>query len=207
MEKFMSYNGKPFLSEPNNLALMLNMDFFQPFKHVKGYSIGAIYCIILNLLHSIWYQRENVLLIGLIPGPKEPDHDINTLLDPFVEELNSFWEGVEILCNYGCRRPFKAALLCVACDMPAGRKVCGFLGHTAHYGCSRCKKKFTGSVGNMDYSGFCRETWPNRCGNSHWCIGLTMRNFHTIREKQKSQKMVFVIHLYCNYLILMHLEC
>ena len=36
---FMDYNGTPFLSEPNNFALMLNMDFFQPYKHLKNYSV------------------------------------------------------------------------------------------------------------------------------------------------------------------------
>ena len=36
----------------------------------------------------------------------------------------------------------KAALLCVACDIPAARKVCGFLGHMAKLGCSKCTKVF-----------------------------------------------------------------
>jgi len=94
----------------------------------------------LNLPHSVRYLKKNVLLIGLIPGPKEPNHDINTFLNPFVEELNTFWKGVEMLCNSGNKRVIRCALLCVACDLPAGRKVCGFLGHAAHYGCSRCKK-------------------------------------------------------------------
>ena len=59
------------------------------------------------------------------------------------------------------------ALLCLACDLPAGRKVCGFLGHSATLGCSRCMKHFCGSVGNMDYSGFNRERWPPRNLNKH----------------------------------------
>ena len=75
-KEFMNHNGTPFLSEPNNLALMLNMDFSQPYKHVKGYSIGAIYCVIMNLPRRVRYKQENVLLIGLIPGPKEPDQCI-----------------------------------------------------------------------------------------------------------------------------------
>lgn len=37
---------------------------------------------------------------------------------------------------------FFAALLLVACDVPAARKLCGFLGHGAKRGCSKCKKKF-----------------------------------------------------------------
>ena len=58
-------------------------------------------------------------------------------------------------------------LLCVACDIPAGRKVCGFLGHMANLGCSKCYKRFSGSVGNKDYSGFDRSTWNCRSGRQH----------------------------------------
>ena len=35
------------------------------------YSVGAIYLIIQNLPRSMRYKRENVILVGLIPGPKE----------------------------------------------------------------------------------------------------------------------------------------
>ena len=35
-------------SQPNNYAVMLNLDFFQPFKHIQ-YSLGAIYLTVLNL--------------------------------------------------------------------------------------------------------------------------------------------------------------
>ena len=42
----------------------------------------------------------------------------------------------------------RCALLCVGCDLPAGRKVCGFLSHAAGKGCSKCNKVFPGSVSN-----------------------------------------------------------
>ena len=56
----------------------------------------------------------------------------------------------------------RCALLCVACDLPAGRKVCGFLGHSATLGCSRCLKAFPGAVGCKNYSGFNRSLWQPR---------------------------------------------
>ena len=37
---FQHYEGKPFLGEPFTYGLMLNIDWFQPCKHVK-YSVGA----------------------------------------------------------------------------------------------------------------------------------------------------------------------
>ena len=89
----MDVDRKPFLSLPNNLALQLNMDFFQPFKHVKGYSVGGIYCVILNLPRSIRYLKKNVLLIGLIPGPKEPDLNINTFFKSICGRTKYLLEG------------------------------------------------------------------------------------------------------------------
>lgn len=50
---------------------MLNLDFFQPYKHVQ-YSLGAIYMTVLNLPRSDRNKIENVILVGLIPGPNEP---------------------------------------------------------------------------------------------------------------------------------------
>ena len=36
----------------------------------------------------------------------------------------------------------KMALISVMCDIPAARKICGFAGHSAVHGCSKCLKKF-----------------------------------------------------------------
>ena len=41
-------------------------------------------------------KRENTILVGLIPGPHEPSHDINTFLKPLVDDLLKFWDGVEM---------------------------------------------------------------------------------------------------------------
>ena len=125
----------------------MNIDWFQPFKHTT-YSIGAIYIAVMNLPRDIRYKRENVLLCGLLPGPSEPA-SMNSFLEPLVAELLDFWKGVEIVVNGGTK-VIKGALFCVACDIPAGRKVCGLPGHSAHYGCSKCLNYFPGSVGCMD---------------------------------------------------------
>ncbi len=143
---------------PYTYALMLNIDWFEPFKHTT-YSIGAIYLTIKNLPRTMRFKQENVLLVGLIPGPKEPKHDINSILAPLVEELLTFWKGVEITSCAGALVLVRCALLCVACDIPASRKVCGFLGHSAVLGCSKCLK-FPGKIGERDYSGFERlQIW------------------------------------------------
>lgn len=200
----MNYNGTPFLSEPNNLALMLNMDFFQPYKYLKNYSVGAIYCIIMNLPRVVCYQQENVILVGLLPGPKEPDHDINSFLDPMVDELMKFWPGRRLTCgDQQQTKMFNCALLCVACDIPAGRKVCGFMGHNAHYACYRCFKWFPGDFGNIDFSGFDRENWPKLI---HRRVAMGMRTFSTPAEREESQAGLRYSSL-LHYPTLMHPGC
>ena len=59
------------------------------------------------------------------------------------------------------------AILCVACDLPAGRKLCGFLSHSARLGCSRCYKEFPGNASDRDYSGFDRTEWVLRTNHQH----------------------------------------
>ena len=124
----------------------------------------------MNLPRTMRYKQENVLLSGIIPGPSEPNHNINTFLHPFVKELLDFWDGVNMSVNTAsgiitCK--IKCALMCVTCDTPAGRKTCGYLGNNAAYGCCKCMKNFPGSVGSVNYSGFDRSFWVLRTRSQH----------------------------------------
>ena len=152
---------KAFLSSRNNIAFMLNIDWFQLFKH-RIYSVGVIYLAIMNLPCNIRFKRENII-VGLLPGPKEPSKNINSFLFPLVCELLSLWEGVSVKTYSAGSQIFRCALLCVGCDLPAGRKTCGFLSYTGNLGCSRCYCNFgTGLFSKRDYSGFEREKWTLR---------------------------------------------
>ena len=93
--------------------------------------------MIQNLPRSVRYKKQNIILVGLIPGPKEPKFTINSFLYPLVEELKELWFGAMFECPY---HPLKnvcvrAALTCCASDIPATRKLCGFVGHSAKLGC------------------------------------------------------------------------
>ena len=65
-KEFLMYNWKPFLSTNYTYGLMMNVDWFKPFKHIE-YSVGVIYLTIINLPHYR-FKQENVLLVGLIPS-------------------------------------------------------------------------------------------------------------------------------------------
>ena len=62
-----------------NYLQELNLDWFQPFERTQ-YSVGVIYAVILNLARSIRFKPENVLIIGIIPGPDEPPLVINSYI-------------------------------------------------------------------------------------------------------------------------------
>lgn len=160
--------GSPFLCQPFSFAFVLNIDWFQPYTHTTS-SIGVIYLTVLNLPRVVRYKRENVILVGIIPGPHEPK-DINSFLKPLVDELLQLWNGVKLsiqIASCCTEEIVRCAILCVSCDIPAGRKTCGFLGHTAKLGCSKCLKIFPGAIGNKNYSGFNCEQWEKRNNKQH----------------------------------------
>lgn len=157
-----------FLSSPYCYLLTLNVDWFQPFLHTN-YSVGGVYLTIQNLPRHLRYKEENIMLIGLISGLREPKLTINSYLSPLVEELKLFWEkGVQLTAYNGTRVTFPLALSCISCDIPASRKVCGFLGHNAKYGCNKCMKPFeTTAPGQTNYSGYDRNSWVSRSVETH----------------------------------------
>ena len=60
-----------YLYNKRHFGFMLNVDWFYPYRHVKNISIGVIYLVCLNLPKSERFNRNNVLLIGIIPSMKK----------------------------------------------------------------------------------------------------------------------------------------
>ena len=93
-----SCSGVPFLAKPYNYLLLLNCDWFQPYKHTQ-YSIGVMYIVVENLPRPARFKRENILIVGVIPGPSEPSKTVNTYLRPLVKDLLALWSGVSMNIN------------------------------------------------------------------------------------------------------------
>ena len=168
-QDFQVVDGRPFLQLPNNLCLKLNLDWFNPFKHVQ-YSVGVLYFVVENLPRTDRYKLENIIVVGCIPGPKEPKKHINTYLKPIVDELLELWHGKLLRTSsiFGIV-PVRCALTCITCDLPATRKLCGFLSFSASQGCSKCRKHFPCEHfgEKLNYSGFDRDEWPQRTHDMH----------------------------------------
>lgn len=75
---------------------MLNVDWFQPFKHRKDISVGVLYMVVMNLPRSERFKRENVIIVGIIPVLSKEPPSLNTFLNPLVDELNVLWRGIKV---------------------------------------------------------------------------------------------------------------
>ena len=77
----------------------------------------------MNLPREIRCKKENIILVGVIPGPTEAKKTMNSYMKLLIDELKEFLSGVLIPCE---TLPLKqilvcATLICSTCDIPATR--------------------------------------------------------------------------------------
>ena len=116
--------------------------------------------------------------------------------------MNEAWQkGISLGISDGRFATFRIALSCVSCDLPACKKVCGFLGHNAKYGCHKCMKVFENvTFGQTDYSGYDRDNWPTRTGSLH-----RLACKETLKESTQTGIRTKESEVGCRYSILLHL--
>src|SRR5579859_7363685 len=178
-KNFKDENMRPFFTKEfadTHIELMLNMDWFQPFINLQ-YSVGVIYAVICNLPRSERFKLHNILTLAVLPGPKEPSlHKINNYLYPIVNQLNWLWNGYCIKTHeYNNGRFVRGAIIGCSCDIPASRKLSGFI--SARIACYRCHKSANFVNNQPNFGGF--EDFDN------WFIE---RDINIIREKASEWK-------------------
>jgi hypothetical protein len=133
---FKGFGAKYFEGE-RDVALGLSTDGFAPFRR-RRHSAWPILIFNYNLPPSVRFHQENILPIGVIPGPKAV-RDINSFLEPLVDELVQLAAGMpaldahkeEIFC-------LRAHLIVGFGDIPAISKVMRMLGHNGKCPCRFC---------------------------------------------------------------------
>lgn len=133
---------------PDDIALGLGTDGFSLFKRRrKGESTAwPLILVNYNLHPSIRTRLENIICVGVIPGPKECK-DINSFIVPLLEELEELATGVrsskvasdvDELSDDGAYFTLHAFLIILFGDIPAISKLLRLKGHNGKAPCRAC---------------------------------------------------------------------
>ena len=137
-------NGQPlshtFFSDKRDIALGLSTDGFTPFKR-RNQSCWPLILYNYNLPPEERFHQENIICVGVIPGPKKPS-DSDSFLWPLVEELIQLEGGVKAFDAgdpEGVLFALHGYVLLGAGDIPAISMLMKMKGHNAFCPCRMCK--------------------------------------------------------------------
>lgn len=110
-----------FANEPRNVHLGLCTDGFNPFKKSSPHSIWPVFLTVYNLPPGMCMKQEYIFISMIISGPTSPGKNLDVMLRPLIEELDSLWtDGV---LTYDClkKQNFQmcVALMWTISDYPA----------------------------------------------------------------------------------------
>lgn len=185
-KEFRGADGKQFTATSGNLIFAMFVDGINPFGNKQSgrhVSITFIVLICLTPPFHMRYKPENIFLVGIVPGPREPSlEQINWVLKPIVTQLQSLWQPGILLSQthkHKNGRLIKAALLPFLADIPALRRCLGFPAATATHFCSYCLIKKP-QIRNFESS-----TWPVRTSLQHKKWAIQARDADTKKAREK----------------------
>lgn len=190
LKEFLGPDGKSFirddLGSESRLVFGLNQDGLNPYGNRiagKSVSVGPIYLVCLNLPPDLRYRVENICLVGVIPGPREPQTDqMNHLLRPLVNTLLEAWNDGFYLSktrNYPSGRLVRCALVPIIADLPATRQLTGISGHSSDHWCSMC------DLSAQDSENLEPASWPRHTREEHMGAAAAWKDSATAEEREE----------------------
>ena len=175
-----------FFSDPRDIALGLSTDGFGPFKR-RTKTAWPIILFNYNLPPEERFLKQNIISIGVIPGPKKPC-DFDSFLWPLVQELLQLEIGVSAF-DAITKVVFllHAYLIVVFGDIPAVSMVMRMKGHNAISPCRMCTIKgirIPSSQVTTHYVPLCRDDFPDS-QEQYDASALPLRNHVSFMEQAK----------------------
>jgi hypothetical protein len=113
----------------------------QVFKSRRAFYIWPLILVCMNLPPHERFKRQNVLVVGFVPGPNNPKN-LDSFMYPLIEEFLALERGIKAWNGYR-EKSFilHAHIAVVTGDMPGRSKLQGFKGSRALRYCPYCYAK------------------------------------------------------------------
>lgn len=140
----------------DNMVLQYSTDGI-PFFSDQNYGGWPMMSIDMTLDESVRHLPENMLLHGIVPGPKDP-RSMDAYHDILVDDLVAGWDGFDL--EYPRKMKARVLLLNIVCDYPGLCKCCNRGSNSGHKPCSTCgqtaeyiaalQRSITTAIGNRE---------------------------------------------------------
>jgi hypothetical protein len=122
VETLISQNAE-FSIDPRNIRITMRIDGMNPIMNSSTHRTWPIVLMILMLTIWLCNKQNYIMMSGLIPGPQQPENDINTYFRPLVEDLKVLWYNDEVHEHKREYIQLKAILFMTVGDSPMTRNL------------------------------------------------------------------------------------
>ncbi|PLW12079.1 hypothetical protein PCASD_23021 [Puccinia coronata f. sp. avenae] len=174
-------------AQSGNLSFGMFVNGINPYGNKQGgkhLSIFFIFLVCLTLPITHRFLSQNLYLVGIAPGPKEPSlTQTNWLLELLVEDLKELWSPGLAVPSTHCHpsgRHIHGTLMPFFADLPACRRTLGLAGHLSHaHMCSKCH------LPKDEIHTFDLDLLPRRSNQNHQMLAISARDANSYSACQK----------------------
>lgn len=140
---YATLRAKGFFKDDRDVAFCCGFDGTKAFKTRKDRYVWPIILTCLSIPPDMRFKRKNILIVGIIPGPRNP-RDVDSFFTPLVDEFELLTtEGVKDAWDGNLQESFtlKAHLVLVSTDMQARSSILHLMGITSISFCEYCMQR------------------------------------------------------------------